>query len=83
MEVKYEISEAKRLITNIQENCSLIGENAGKLLDLMDSSGMWDDKSFIEFKTGINQIFQNLQDNMNSELDCMEEFQRCINELRG
>lgn len=83
MDVRFDAAYAEKLIDNVNKSCNTIGQEATKLLDLLEYSGLWDDTRSKLFRQNIERICRDLEKSINMELDCMDEFKRCVDELRG
>ena len=83
MDVKFNITAANELLSQMNFYCSGIVRETSELLKLMGTSESWNDNQHRAFDNNIKELAQDLNCALALNSEYMRTFQQRINELKG
>ena len=83
MDIKFDASAAEQMIKQMDKYCRGIQKETKDLLDIMKTSGRWNDNQKKVFESNINELASDLNQALNLEADYMRTFDQRVRELRG
>lgn len=83
MDIRFDASEAEKLLKEMKKYCSGIQKEARDLLAVLDSQKGWQDNQMIAFQANINELARDLNLALSIESDYMRTFYLRIMELRS
>lgn len=83
MDIKFDASAAEQMIKQMDKYCRGIQKETKDLLDIMKTSGRWNDNQKKVFESNINELASDLNQALKLEADYMRTFDQRVRELRG
>lgn len=83
MNIRFDASEAEKLLKEMKKYCSAMQKEARDLLSVLDSQKGWQDNQMIAFQANINELAKDLNQALLIESDYMRTFYLRIMELRS
>ena len=83
MDIKFDAAAAEQLIKQMDKYCRGVQEETRDLLDIMKSSGGWNDNQKKAFESNINELAGDLNQALRMEADYMKTYDQRVRELRG
>ena len=83
MDIKFDVVAAEQLIKQMDIYCRGVQKETRDLLDIMKSSGGWDDNQKKAFDSNINELAAELNQALRMEADYMKTYDQRVRELRG
>lgn len=83
MDIKFDVTAAEQLIKQMDKYCRGVQKETRDLLDIMNTSGGWDDNQKKAFESNINELAGDLNQALRMEADYMKTYDQRVRELRG
>ena len=83
MDIKFDAAAAEQLIKQMDKYCRGVQKETRDLLDMMKSSGGWNDNQKKAFESNINELAGDLNQALRLEADYMKTYDQRVRELRG
>lgn len=83
MDIKFDATAAEQLIKQMDKYCRGVQKETRDLLDIMKTSGGWNDNQKKAFESNINELAGDLNRALKLEADYMRTFDQRVRELRG
>ncbi len=83
MDIKFDATAAEQLIKQMDKYCRGVQKETRDLLDIMKTSGGWNDNQKKAFESNINELAGDLNQALRMEADYMKTYDQRVRELRG
>ncbi len=83
MDIIFDAIAAEQLIKQMDKYCRGVQKETRDLLDIMKTSGGWNDNQKKAFESNINELAGDLNQTLRMEADYMKTYDQRVRELRG